>query len=344
MEYQIHYAKRNGEIQVIKYSVLVDDHNLYTCEKANGSGYLVTSDFGDELPAMYEVFNSFFLRKMPEDIYPEEFDEEEISGRIAPGNRLRCAFIDHIIMDFLSSALRKFASDLNYLLPLRAVPSRQMLIQPDKSIKLGNSGENVYKLLYQSYFSNDKKLSEKVNKWLKLFGYTYEWNELKPNYGEFMLVDIETGHKINIVDVGFGISQILPVIVAACKNEKGYLPIDSPEAHLHSKIQGVVGDLLIDAARNRKVIVETHSENIMLRVQKRIVEQNDINKDFAKIYFIYESDGEAVCKQIQFDEYGDFVDSPKEFTTFFSDGFKDAMEIVALKAKKYQEEKNGYSN
>ena len=65
--------------------------------------------------------------------------------------------------------------------------------------------------------------------------------------------------------------------------------------------------------------------------------QNDINKDFAKIYLIYESDGKAICKQIQFDEYGDFVDSPKEFTTFFSNGFKDAMEIATL--KKYQEEK-----
>lgn len=342
--YQIYYAKRNNEIQVIKYSIHLDDQNLYTCEKTNENKYLVTSDFGYILPAMYEIFNSFFLRRMPEDIYPEKLDEDMTVEGISQSNRFRCAFIDNIIMGCLASGLRKFASELDYLLPLRVVPNRQMLIQPDKSIKLGNSGENVYKVLYQAYFSNDNSLREKVNTWLKLFGYTYEWHELKPNYGEFMLVDMKTEQKINIVDVGFGISQILPVIVASCEEEKGYLLIDSPEAHLHSRIQSSLGDLLIDAARKRKVIVETHSENIILRVQKRIIEQNGINKDFARIYFIHDSNGETICEAIKFNEYGDFVGGSQEFTQFFSDGFKDVMEITTLKAKKYQEEKNGHSN
>ena len=342
--YQIYFAKRNGEIRVIKYSIYVGDYNLYTCESVNGDEYHITSDFGDELPAMFEIFNSFFIRRMPQDIYPKGLDEDEIGGRVAPQNRFRCLFIDNIVMGELSSNLRKFASELDYLLPLRAVPSRQMLIQPDKSNNLGNAGENVYKILYQAYFSDDTILKEKVNNWLMLFGYTYEWNELKPNYGEFVLVDNKTGHKINIVDVGFGISQVLPVIVAACEEEGGYLLIDSPEAHLHSKIQSAVGDLLIDAAKKRKVVVETHSENIILRVQKRIIEENEITNDFARIYFIRESDGETVCEPIRFDEYGDFVDCSKEFTQFFSDGFKDVMEITTLKAKKHQEDRNGFSN
>lgn len=337
--YQIYYTKRNNEIQVIKYSIHVDEQNLYTCEKTNEDKYLVTSDFGCILPVMYEIFNSFFIRRMQEDIYPEKLHDDMTVEGITQSNRFRCAFIDNIIMGLLSSGMRKFASDLDYLLPIRAVPSRQMLIQPDNSFKLGNSGENVYKILYQAYFSNDKRLKEKVNTWLKLFGYTYEWNELKPNYGEFMLIDIKTGRKINIVDVGFGISQILPVIVAACEEESGYLLLDSPEAHLHSKIQSAMGDLLIDAAQSRKVIVETHSENIILRVQKRIIEQNEISKDFVRIYFIKESNRETICEPIRFNEYGDFVDCSQEFTQFFSDGFKDVMEITTLKAKKYQGEK-----
>lgn len=342
--YQLFFTKCEKEIEVIKYSISLDNQNLYTCEKIDQCNYNVTSDFAEILPAMYEVCNSFFLRRLNEDIYPSKLTKEEIMDKIAPANRFVYHFFDNIVLGCLNTALRNFASDLEYILPLRAVPSRQMLIQLDKSRKVGTSGEHVYRILYQAYFSADVELKEKVNKWLQLFGYTYEWNELKPNYGEFLLVDMKTGHKINIVDVGFGISQILPIIVAACEDGKGYLLLDSPEAHLHSRVQSSLGDLLIDAARKRKVVVETHSENIMLRVQKRIVENNDIDKEFARIYFIHEANGETVCEPIQFNEYGDFIDCSLEFTQFFSDGFKDVMDITTLKAMKYQEEKNGHSN
>lgn len=341
--YQLCFSKSEKEIEVLKYSIYLDNYNLYTCEKINKNNYNVTSDFAEILPIMYEISNSFFLKRLNEDIYSREL-KEDIMNKIAPANRFVCHFLDNIVLGCLNTALRNFASDLEYILPLRAVPNRQMLIQPDKSKKVGISGEHVYRILYQAYFSEDVELKEKVNKWLQLFGYTYEWNELKTNYGEFLLVDVKTGHKINIVDVGFGISQILPIIVAACEDGKGYLLLDSPEAHLHSRVQSSLGDLLIEAACKRKVVVETHSENIMLRVQKRIVENNDIDKNFARIYFIHEVNGETVCEPIQFNEYGDFIDCSPEFTQFFSDGFKDVMDITTLKAKKYQREKDGYSN
>lgn len=342
-EYSVFINEYEGETVVRKFSIKTKNIQLYTCELVKNQ-YYVAYAFSEkqekyEMKALFKVYNTFFLRADSEKakINNNRNDyQSDLSDRFA---RLLQYYVGFQVLEETNCNMREFAKNLEYILPIRVSPTRQMMLQTDKSMRIGLNGENVYRILYNAYFTEQTDLKDKVNHWLSYFGYSFEWNMLKPNYGEFMLTDLKTGHKMNIVDVGFGISQVLPVIVSACQNTDGYLLLDSPEAHLHSKMQSVLGDLLIEAGKKRTVMIETHSENILLRLQKRIVEGLDevVTKDFAKIYFIHDVGMETVCEPIVMDELGQFVDCSQEFTEFFSDGFSDIMEMTMLKSKKLQE-------
>ena len=160
--------------------------------------------------------------------------------------------------------------------PLRVLPERTMLFTGERPASVGMKGEDTFKLLF-----NDKHsaaplhLEELLNEYLSKYHYRYDWNLLKTNLGQFVLKDTITGIPANIVDVGFGISQILPIAVqlyATGKNQ--ILLLEQPEIHLHSKAQADIADLLIDALKlqRKTIIVETHSENLLLRLRRRVVE------------------------------------------------------------------------
>ena len=100
---------------------------------------------------------------------------------------------------------------------------------------------------------------------------------------EIALRDVEKGILVSPGDVGVGISQMVPVIVASLHNQDGVLGIEQPEIHVHPAIQVGMGDLFINAATadhdklasGKTLIIETHSEHIMLRLLRRMREQTE---------------------------------------------------------------------
>lgn len=84
-------------------------------------------------------------------------------------------------------------------------------------------------------------------------------------------------------DVGVGISQMVPVVVACLMEPKGLVAIEQPELHIHPAIQVGLGDLFIEATQGpqpafgseRTMLIETHSEHLMLRLLRRVRENND---------------------------------------------------------------------
>jgi len=91
---------------------------------------------------------------------------------------------------------------------------------------------------------------------------------------EIRLKDTDSGRWANFADVGFGIGQALPVIVEGLRTpENGTFLVQEPEIHLHPDAQLAMADFLIDLVRsNRQVVVETHSENILLRIRHAVVQ------------------------------------------------------------------------
>jgi hypothetical protein len=100
-------------------------------------------------------------------------------------------------------------------------------------------------------------------------------DKLAPGYSAILLKQPRTGRMENLADVGFGVSQVLPILATLATVEPGStVLIEQPELHLHPEAQGNFADVLLDLGerRNLGLVIETHSEHILLRLQRRVAE------------------------------------------------------------------------
>jgi predicted ATPase len=139
---------------------------------------------------------------------------------------------------------------------------------------------------------------------------------------------------VDLPDVGFGISQVLPVLVQCF-----YAPHDSiilmeqPEIHLHPSAQAALADVMIDvinsrehgADRNIQLIIETHSEHFLRRLQRRIAEEV-ISETEVSAYFANASQTPAELEPLEIDLFGNILNWPEDF-------FGDEMRDIAEQAK-----------
>lgn len=112
-------------------------------------------------------------------------------------------------------------------------------------------------------------------------------------------------------DVGTGISQVIPVIVASLLDNEQLVAIEQPELHVHPRIQAELGDLFIDAwqRKQNQFILETHSEHLILRLQRRVREHR-ISQDDVGVYYVSQGeDGQTRVNQLRLDDEGDFIDN-----------------------------------
>lgn len=142
---------------------------------------------------------------------------------------------------------------------------------------------------------------------------------------EFGLFDLEKGVLVAPGDVGVGISQLVPVVVSCLMDPDGLVAIEQPELHIHPAVQVGLGDLFIDATLTvqpavgpeRSLLVETHSEHIMLRLLRRIRETTGdelppgitgiATDDLSVIYVESGPDG-VTFRPLRVSEDGDFLD------------------------------------
>jgi len=236
----------------------------------------------------------------------------------------------HIIRDF---------ANVVHIGPLRQEPDRTYHFTGETPSDVGRDGRDALKILFLDKYSADSiDLISDVNHWLEKMGYVLEWDVLKGGMAHLMLKD-KSEIQINLKDVGFGISQLLPVLIQGyAAEEEQIILMEQPEIHLHPRAQADLGDLFIALAEQKKfLIAETHSEHLMLRLRRRIAERK-IKKEMVGIYFIEWKDGESVVSRIELDDYGQMVNVPEGFNTFFSDDFEETMKITEEIAKRHAEE------
>jgi predicted ATPase len=120
---------------------------------------------------------------------------------------------------------------------------------------------------------------------------------------------------VNIADVGLGVSQILPVIVALLVAQPGQLVyIEQPEIHLHPRAQVALAEIFAEAAdRGVRVVVETHSELFLMGIQA-LVAEDKLDSDAVKLHwFTRQPDGSSRVSSADLDETGAFGDWPEDF-------------------------------
>lgn len=218
-----------------------------------------------------------------------------------------------------SSANQRAVGRLQYLGPLRAAPERFNVLSGKRFPSLGDRGENLVDLLAES-----PTLLNQVNLWLARLEIPYEIQVRKVSDGALsaaigavhclVLRDIRRGVDVSPADVGFGIGQILPVVVASF-TAPNVLCIEQPEIHLHPALQANLAELFTFAYQNgirgevqRQFILETHSEHMILRFQRLIRLGRLSPKDLCVLHVGFDDGGKSTIRQLRIDDQGQFID------------------------------------
>lgn len=245
----------------------------------------------------------------------------------------------------LEFALEQRLRNVYYLGPLRAFPQRIYNRAGEEPLDMGEAGELVVDALLAAR-KEDKRISlgkgiprptleEYVAQWLKELGLIYDFRVAPMAEGSHLFgVRVRKSPKaaeVLITDVGFGVSQILPVLVLCFYVPEGSTVIlEQPEIHLHPSVQAGLADVFVDAWEKRKVqvIVESHSEHLLRRLQRRIAE-GKFSQDDVGLYFCKEENGVSRLDTLEIDLFGNISNWPQDF---FGDQFGEiaAMSEAAL--------------
>ena len=129
------------------------------------------------------------------------------------------------------------------------------------------------------------------------------------------------GNWRNLIDVGFGVSQLLPFLFHLARPTEEYLlNFQQPEVHLHPSAQAGLGALLCEAATKRQILVETHSDFLINRVRMDIRDRKTNLKpeDVSILYFERVDTDEVKIHNITIDQNGNLIDSPPSYREFFT--------------------------
>ncbi|MGO8672433.1 MAG: AAA family ATPase [Capsulimonadaceae bacterium] len=127
-----------------------------------------------------------------------------------------------------------------------------------------------------------------------------------------------TSRPANLLDVGYGVSQSLPVIVESMLSESSYVLLQQPEVHLHPRAQAALGSFLVNliAEKRKGFVVETHSDYIIDRVRLELSKGNVLPEDVCLLYF-EKREHETSVQRLSLDERGNIVDAPPTYREFF---------------------------
>lgn len=201
---------------------------------------------------------------------------------------------------------------------------------PERNYKIASSND-VYPGSFEKYVASI------ISSWSKLSKFETKYSQLKDQLLELGLasniktvkvddtsVEIQISRSthsneqdcVNIADVGFGVSQTLPVLVALIGAKKGqYVYIEQPELHLHPKAQFKLAAIISKAiSRGVRVIIETHSSILIRGIQIAVVKKQ-IDKDKIALNWFTQNitTGETDVSKATLDELGAFGDWPEDF-------------------------------
>ncbi len=217
-------------------------------------------------------------------------------------------------------------SNTHYLGPLREAPRRYYEARQSTGKDLDKHGSFAIEKLYNDQ-NGDSSLTKMVNEYFKKLGlkYTISVRTIEHNDSQSLdmqslyavrLIENGSGCDVNISNVGFGISQVLPVIVQSIASKGNVILIEQPELHIHPKLQTELGQLFADCIKsplNNFFVIETHSEHILARL-KKLIRNGNLSKDDISVVFVDKDPDSSRCLNLRISQKGHLLDRfPKGF-------------------------------
>ncbi|MCP5103555.1 MAG: DUF3696 domain-containing protein, partial [bacterium] len=207
-------------------------------------------------------------------------------------------------------------SKINFINSFRLFPERTYYETTKTDLKVGKFGEDYVNqiILWETEKSEEYKELFEIMKNLSLID-SISSRRLEGGRFELVVKVNKNSVPASLNDVGFGISQFLPIVVADLQlGDNSTLFVAQPEIHLHPSVQAEFGTYMANRIKdsNKNYIIETHSEYLLNRVRLAIV-KGEIPKDDVKVYYL-QNDGEDVhTHRLEFTTDGRILNAPDDF-------------------------------
>jgi len=247
--------------------------------------------------------------------------------------------------DFLSDFELEYEGLMDriyYLGPLREYPRRHYDWSGASPADVGSRGERaIHAILAATAQAETRSLQprawnrpfqEIIAHWLQALGLIdrFSMAEIGPGSNLYQTRVVANASKAptSLTDVGFGVSQVLPVIVLLYYVPEGSIVLlEQPEIHLHPAVQSRLADLFLCVAKHRdlQIVVESHSQHLLQRLQRRVAEQQvhvpgreayrafEVSSDDVRLYFSSVSRGAGKLEDLRLNHWGEIENWPDDF-------------------------------
>jgi hypothetical protein len=245
--------------------------------------------------------------------------------------------------------LERLLSGVAYLGPLRQYPRRRYVWAGEAPVDVGQRGERAVEALLAAASEGRtaplhpgrggrcRPFEEFIARKLCGMGLidSFEVRPIGENRKDYeVLVKVARGEsEVLITDVGFGVSQVLPVLVLLYYVPEGSVVVlEQPEIHLHPSVQAALADVLVDAVNHQgiQVIVESHSEHLLRRLQRRMAE-GALDPELAALYFCRMGAGKSRIEKLEVDLFGSISNWPVDF---FGDEMGDLVAMAEARRRR----------
>jgi predicted ATPase len=341
------------EIELPKDLALVDPSGKRTASITKSRNLTIESEvqLHDQSPASRRL--AYRLGQMTFSLTPKGTSEREFELEAQGGNfrfvrtqgrpwqlprpvksyafpdQARTYFQNASFLSDIEAAYEEQIDNVFYLGPLREYPHRDYLWARSRPQDVGSRGEKAIDAILAATMAGERRNVRRrtphrpfqgmIAYWLREMGLIQDFRVEEiaegSNRWQARVKISKSGADALLTDVGFGVSQVLPVVTLLQYVPEGSTVIlEQPEIHLHPLAQANLADVLINAATHRKVqvILESHSEHLLLRLQRRIAEKAVSAKDI-RLYFCEAPEGVSKLQPLNLDLLGQIANWPKNF-------------------------------
>ncbi len=230
---------------------------------------------------------------------------------------------DDPLPDRIRSAIgcvRDALGSLVYLGPFREAPGREMRL-PEATVRdVGLRGGQAARALASDWLRQGATVLGRVSEFYRdhLGGWELDLERQGQSFSVVLHPPNDPSVAVNLRDAGVGLSQVLPVVVQheldrAIGRIGGLDIVEQPELHLHPGVHGDLADLYIEAVHRSatRFLIETHSENFILRIRRRIAERSLQPTDVAIYWINDDAHASPRVQRIGLDEHGGVDSWPK---------------------------------
>lgn len=228
---------------------------------------------------------------------------------------------------YAADQVRAMLRAVRFVGPLRSKPQRIYELSDESPFGVGIDGAQAPEFLFKA----DDATKDQINEVLGRFAprVTIEFAQYKRERAFSLLLRTPGGPRVNFADAGFGYSQLLPLLVElSALRPTSHLIMEQPEIHLNPAIHGTFADVLMERAeKGPRIVVETHSEHVLLRVRRRIAE-GKFDPQRLSLYYVQAGErNETEIRRINVDERGQ-IEADEWPPGFFADDIQDAVALT----------------